>query len=642
MGNLDEKFYKKIVTNCLDSENKYIALDNGDKVKYLILNDEAKSSTNNGKDITLQNYKDYLDYDFEGINDQDFSSWEELYYAYIEDQIRADIEDIGLYSDGSTEKDENNKYDFYVSLDDLKTLGFDVEDEPVLENKSLTEDKDLLSWEEIFNNAEGTTLGQTALKVKDQARAEVEDLMKKDGIDVDSLASVEDEIEKYVADHNIKFDNNGSIITEAVSKDVVEYFGMQDNTDEEFKANVEKEYKKLRSKYPDKEMILNGDFGTYLGTEKAKPIEKGKYITVYDKEDLREAVDERTGTYWAGNGKYQDLLRKINNKLLPETGTVAKISGIIPEDLFAKFVDLQNEYYRLFNDGDIPKADQDYFMTDTVSDLPREGVEEAHKREEDRVNDVIKSIMSEVPDIEEKLSDSAKEVNKIENKLTENEGKKYSKEDIKNLLDNGNIIVVGGKDNYTPSRFLIKDNRLYFQNVEISGNVFLPHPKSVDEMIDYISNLQDEGFSITSQDWDNTVKLQEDKSIDTTVFSDDIIDVVKTLIKDNKSDDFELGVLTLASELLDVSIDTLNDLVNTKSITEDKPVNPSKKVSNMDTVEIITELEGGELVLQDKEDWDTVKALAKELSPSQGFYGRLLRDMTEYENEYELNFPIVM
>ena len=519
MGNLDEKFYKKIVTNCLDSENKYIALDNGDKVKYLILNDEAKSSTNNGKDITLQNYKDYLDYDFEGINDQDFSSWEELYYAYIEDQIRADIEDIGLYSDGSTEKDENNKYDFYVSLDDLKTLGFDVEDEPVLENKSLTEDKDLLSWEEIFNNAEGTTLGQTALKVKDQARAEVEDLMKKDDIDVDSLESVEDEIEKYVADHNIKFDNNGSIITEAVSKDVVEYFGMQDNTDEEFKANVEKEYKKLRSKYPDKEMILNGDFGTYLGTEKAKPIEKGKYITVYDK------------------------------------------------------------------------------------------VEEA---------------------------------NKIENKLTENDGKKYSKEDIKNLLDNGNIIVVGGKDNYTPSRFLIKDNRLYFQNVEISGNVFLPHPKSVDEMIDYISNLQDEGFSITSQDWDNTVKLQEDKSIDTTVFSDDIIDVVKTLIKDNKSDDFELGVLTLASELLDVSIDTLNDLINTKPVTEDKPVTSSRKVSEMDTVDIIMELEGGELVLQDKEDWDTVKALAKELSPSQGFYGRLFRDMTEYENEYELNFPIVM
>lgn len=640
MNGLDEKFYKRIVTSCLDSENKYIALDNGDNVKYLILDDEAKSSTNDGKDITLQNYKDYLDYDFEGINDQDFSSWEELYYAYIEDQIRADIEDIGLYSDGSTEKDENNKYDFYVSLDDLKTLGFDVEDEPVLENKSLTEDKDLLSWEEIFNNAEGTTLGQTALKVKDQARAEVEDLMKKDGIDVDSLESVEDEIEKYVADHNIKFDNNGSIITEAVSKDVVEYFGMQDNTDEEFKANVEKEYTKLRSKYPDKEMILNGDFGTYLGTEKATPIEKGEYITVYDK--VEEAVNAKTGTYWSGNGKYQDLLRKINNKLLPETGTVAKISGIIPEDLFAKFVDLQNEYYRLFNDGDIPKADQDYFMTDTVSDLPIEGVEEAHKREEDRVNDVIKSIMSEVPDIEEKLNNTVEEVNKIENKLTENDGKKYSKEDIKNLLDNGNIVVVGGKDNYTPSRFLIKDNRLYFQNVEISGNVFLPHPKSIDEMIDYISNLQDEGFSVTSQDWDNTVKLQEDKSIDTTVFSDDIIDVVKTLIKDNKSDDFELGVLTLASELLDVSIDTLNDLINTKPVTEDKPVTSSRKVSEMDTVDIIVELEGGELVLQDKEDWDTVKALAKELSLSQGFYGRLFRDMTEYENEYELNFPIVM
>lgn len=75
--------------------------------------------------------------------------------------------------------------------------------------------------------------------------------------------------------------------TESAPADVIEYFGMQDNTDEEFKNNVTKEYKTLRAKYPDKEMILNGDFGTYLGTEKATPVEKGEYITVYESKEVK-------------------------------------------------------------------------------------------------------------------------------------------------------------------------------------------------------------------------------------------------------------------------------------------------------------------------------------------------------------------
>ena len=75
--------------------------------------------------------------------------------------------------------------------------------------------------------------------------------------------------------------------TESAPADVIEYFGMQDNTDEKFKNNVAKEYKTLRAKYPDKEMILNGDFGTYLGTEKATPVEKGKYITVYESKEVK-------------------------------------------------------------------------------------------------------------------------------------------------------------------------------------------------------------------------------------------------------------------------------------------------------------------------------------------------------------------
>lgn len=113
----------------------------------------------------------------------------------------------------------------------------------------------------------------------------------------------------------IDLDNLQDVITESkcikeASSDVVEYFGMQDNTDEKFKSNVEKEYTKLRSKYPDKDMILNGDFGTYLGTEKATPIEKGKYITVYDKveEHLNKKIESKSETEAVTKTEYKVVL----------------------------------------------------------------------------------------------------------------------------------------------------------------------------------------------------------------------------------------------------------------------------------------------------------------------------------------------
>ena len=70
------------------------------------------------------------------------------------------------------------------------------------------------------------------------------------------------------------------------------------------------------------------------------------------------------------------------------------------------------------------------------------------------------------------------------------------------------------------------------------------------------------------------------------------------------------------------------------------------KTADMDTVDIIMELEGGELTIADVDDWNTVKAIAGDLQTSQGFYGRLLRSMLDAEEEFggveNLPFPITM
>lgn len=65
---------------------------------------------------------------------------------------------------------------------------------------------------------------------------------------------------------------------------------------------------------------------------------------------------------------------------------------------------------------------------------------------------------------------------------------------------------------------------------------------------------------------------------------------------------------------------------------------------NMDTIDIIMGLEGGELLIEDREDWEKVKSVAKTLAPSQGFYGRLLNSMLEFEENYTLEdkFPLYM
>ena len=60
-----------------------------------------------------------------------------------------------------------------------------------------------------------------------------------------------------------------------------------------------------------------------------------------------------------------------------------------------------------------------------------------------------------------------------------------------------------------------------------------------------------------------------------------------------------------------------------------------------DDVEVIMALEGDTLELDDMEDWNRLKEIARGLASSQGFYGRLLASMEETEEE-DLEFPIYL
>lgn len=56
----EENFFKKLCLDYIKTDNKHLILEENDKIHYLILIDEAKLETNQGKDINIDNYKDYF------------------------------------------------------------------------------------------------------------------------------------------------------------------------------------------------------------------------------------------------------------------------------------------------------------------------------------------------------------------------------------------------------------------------------------------------------------------------------------------------------------------------------------------------------------------------------------------------------
>lgn len=52
-----------------------------------------------------------------------------------------------------------------------------------------------------------------------------------------------------------------------------------------------------------------------------------------------------------------------------------------------------------------------------------------------------------------------------------------------------------------------------------------------------------------------------------------------------------------------------------------------------DEIDMIEEIEGGSLIIEDMDDLERVKSLARGLARSQGFYGRLLLQLADIIEE---------
>lgn len=112
-----EKFYKRICESYVKTmlAEKIIENPCNQTVLHIFLADEAIDLNQSGK-IGLNNYKNYL-MDNESI--YEYKSYENFYKYYVQDFIKQDIRDLGLFNG------KDNEWDFYISYSDMKKLNLE-------------------------------------------------------------------------------------------------------------------------------------------------------------------------------------------------------------------------------------------------------------------------------------------------------------------------------------------------------------------------------------------------------------------------------------------------------------------------------------------------------------------------------------
>ena len=129
----EEQFYKIICQKYIKTMEKEMLLEKDDQILHIFIKDEYIYLKHDDK-INNINYQNYLDNNFETYK---YNSYQELYNFVIEDEIKHDIDDLGLF-------DENNKWNFYINFEELKKIGygFMVKDNyPLIEKYALSEEK---------------------------------------------------------------------------------------------------------------------------------------------------------------------------------------------------------------------------------------------------------------------------------------------------------------------------------------------------------------------------------------------------------------------------------------------------------------------------------------------------------------------
>lgn len=225
-------------------------------------------------------------------------------------------------------------------------------------------------------------------------------------------------------------------------------------------------------------------------------------------------------------------------------------------------------------------------------------------------------------------------------KLRQKEQQTNESEEVSNEFKVGDVVKVPYKyGSYTPGEFTdapiidISDNR--YVTVEI--------PSKLEVTMDQLKKWNTLGESENLKE-----EYSEKLGGDPEDFIKDVECIKIGLMSIHRSE----MVTHLAQEMIDQFIETCDSQIDMtksrflgeseekKELKEDEE-NVVKMKDCTDDVEVIMALEGDTLELDDIEDWNRLKEIARGLASSQGFYGRLLANIEETDEE-DLEFPIYL
>ena len=130
---LEESFCKNICQKYVNTTSKEMLLEKDNKILHIFIDDDYIDLKEQDK-ITSDNYKEYLDGDYE-VYEYDY--YKEFFDGTVKNEIVKDLNDLALF-------DEENQWDFYISFEELKKLGygFMVKDHyPLIEKYAVPEEK---------------------------------------------------------------------------------------------------------------------------------------------------------------------------------------------------------------------------------------------------------------------------------------------------------------------------------------------------------------------------------------------------------------------------------------------------------------------------------------------------------------------
>lgn len=131
--NKDENFYKSICRKYIGTMSKEMLLEKNNKIFHIFIEDEYIELKENGK-ITIDNYTKYL---YNNFQLYEYDSYKDFFNETIKDEIAYDLNDLELF-------DVNGKWNFYISFDELKEIGygFMVKDNyPLIEKYAVSSEK---------------------------------------------------------------------------------------------------------------------------------------------------------------------------------------------------------------------------------------------------------------------------------------------------------------------------------------------------------------------------------------------------------------------------------------------------------------------------------------------------------------------